>query len=509
MKSPATSSVVSDRQGTPNNAALNDDGTSSSKVITNEGSGSTHHVPTDEEAHVTEDADPSHPLFANMPALPKSRRPPDEYILVRRTGRDTIAGTVNSKLERQPTPREFNECCRLYRDGVGNYYPPPLAWDRIKVPEHERAKWLSLEQSQISTTLRKDYKLDVWHRAHAEMNVTGTRVFFDIDKSTVTDNNGRLIPEQRYVATKYGRREILKNYEHKFQAGSLLPDIMIKTPAHDIQFVHRYAGDAYMNKTFSDFERDIKERLGQNTEIKLRSKSGIMHDSKYLESWERGAADIRFAAFAGQVRTHNRELPRATVNFGRQPDEHGGLTLDHHVSVEFLFASAPNSPWAQALKRGELWDRVQVLTHDGNGYMSPWRLHYSDPTHFASLMDGVGLPKEMGEQRYKGHVKFDEFDAKPPVLLVNGPELRDAREPNMDLTDATRILIADRNAEGQRTGTYTILADYQRASKALPQDAANLLGVAQDHYSRSFIPPNPARPPIYDSREREHLSVAL
>lgn len=451
-------------------------------------------------------------LFANMPALPKSGRPPNEYIVVSRTVSGTFTGVANAKLERQLTPREFNERCRLYRDGAGNYYPPPLAWDRIEVPGFETENGKALDESERSVR-RREYKVDVWRRAHAAMNITGTKIFFDVDEGAVTDRNGRLRPEHRYIETKYGRREVVKSYKDKFQAGSLLPDMMVITPQHDVHFVFRSAGDRFKGRKFEDFGREMKETYGENTEIKLKSKSGIMHDSKYLESWERGSADIRFAEFAGEVRTHNSELPRATVNFGRQPDEHGGTTLDHHLSVEFLFASQSSSPWAQALKRGELWDRVQVLARDGNGYMSPQRLQYSDPEYFVSVMDGVGLPKEMGQQRYADRIKFEEFEAKAPVIVAKGPELRDARalEREADLADPTRVLIANCNAAGQRTGTYTILAEYERTNRELPADVAKVMGVAQDTYSRNFVPPNPARRPIYDSRlrEREGSNIAI
>lgn len=487
---------------------LEKDATSSSAVVPGVDA-EQRSLERNDDKHTTSEGNPS--LFDNMPERPHSSRPPNEYVVVRRTDSGKITGVANAKLERQLTPREFNECCRLYRDGAGNYYPPPLAWDRIKVPEFESENGKALDESERSAR-RKDYKVEVWQRAHAAMKITGTQIFFDVHKDAV-DRSGRLRPEHRYVETQYGRREVVKSYTHKFQAGSLLPDMMVITAAHDIHFVFRSAGDTFKGRKFEDFEREMKETYGEPIEIKLKSKSGIMHDSKYLESWERGSADIRFAEFAGEVRTHNSELPRATVNFGRQTDEHGGTTLDHHLSVEFLFASQPNSPWAQALKRGELWDRVQVLARDGNGYMSPQRLQYSDPAYFVSLMDGVGLPKEMGQQRYADRIKFEEFEAKAPVIVAKGPELRDARalEREADVADPTRVLIANRNAAGQRTGTYTILAEYERTNRELPADVAKVMGVDQDTYSRNFVPPNPARRPIYDSRlrEREGSNIAI
>lgn len=442
-------------------------------------------------------------LFAGMPDLPGSRRRDDEYILVRQTGPDTFVGTVKAKLDYLPTKAEFNASCRLYRDGAGNYYPPPLAFDKIDVPEQLNADWHGLQPPERDR-LRFHYKLDVWNRAHEQMGITGTRIFYETDKNIPLDRNYRLKPEHKYVETKkYGRREIQKRYENEFQAGSLLPDILIKTPENDIHFVYRFAGDKYANKTFAQFEHSVKNTFGNNAEIKLKSKSGIMHDSKYLESWEHGSADIRFAEFAGENRAHNKQLPLATVNMGRQPDGNGGLTSDRHVSVEFLLQNASGTPWAHALKKGELWDRVQVLARDGNRYITPPRLQYSDPEHFTQLMNRVGLPVSMGLQSHAESIKFEQLDAKPAVLVASSPELRECRdiaqERWREVIDK-QVLIADRNEKGQRTGTYTSALEYKRMMLKLPEDAAQMLGKPADEYSREFVRPEPATRPIYDHR---------
>ncbi|MGN7714861.1 type IV secretion system single-stranded DNA binding effector VirE2 [Agrobacterium radiobacter] len=441
-------------------------------------------------------------LFSNM-SLPGNDRRPDEYILVRQTGQDAFTGIAKGNLDQMPTKAEFNACCRLYRDGAGNYYPPPLAFDKISVPEQLEEKWGMMEAKERNK-LRFQYKLDVWNHAHADMGITGTEIFYQTDKNIKLDRNYKLRPEDRYVQTeKYGRREIQKRYQHELQAGSLLPDIMIKTPQNDIHFVYRFAGDNYANKQFSEFEHTVKRRYGDETEIKLKSKSGIMHDSKYLESWERGSADIRFAEFVGENRAHNRQFPTATVNMGQQPDGQGGLTRDRHVSVDFLMQSAPRSPWAQALKKGELWDRVQLLARDGNRYLSPPRLEYSDPAHFTELMNRVGLPASMGRQSHAASIKFEKFDAQAAVIVLNGPELRDIHDlspeklQNLSTKD---VIVADRNENGQRTGTYTSVAEYERLQLRLPADAAGVLGEATDKYSRDFVRPEPASRPISDSR---------
>lgn len=441
-------------------------------------------------------------LFANM-VLPGHDRRADEYILVRQTGPDAFAGTSKGDLEHLPTKAEFNASCRLYRDGAGNYYPPPLAFERIDVPAELSARWHNLEPKDQDKA-RFQYKLEVWNRAHAEMGVTGTNIFYQTDKNIKLDQNYRLRPQDRYIQTKYGPREVQKRYEHQFQAGSLLPDILIKTPENHVHLVYRSAGDKFANKSFAEFERIIKTKYGSDTEIKLKSKSGIMHDSRYLESWERGAADIRFAEFAGENRAHNKALPLATINMGGQPDGQGGTTRDRFVSVDFLMQHAPNSPWSQALKKGEQWDRVQVLARDGNRYMTPARLEYSDPEHFAQVMNRVGLPHSMGRQSYANSIKFEQFAGQAAVIVANGADLRDIRDLSSEklqqqLTE-NNVLIADRNEKGQRTGTYTSAAEYKRLLIKLPDDAAQLLGEPTDKYSRDFVRPDPVVRPIVDSR---------
>ncbi|CVI63660.1 VirE2 family protein (plasmid) [Agrobacterium leguminum] len=436
--------------------------------------------------------------FANMPALPGAGRREDEYILVRQTGPHSFIATAKGNLESLPTKDEFNKFCRLYRDGAGNYYPPPLAFERIDIPDSVSADLHGLQPEERNSS-RFRYKQDVWNHAHAQMGITGTSIFYEQAENVERDRNNKPKPEFRYVETIYGRREIQKCYKHPFQAGSLLPDIMIKTPQNDVRFAYRLStGDDFTGKTFSEFERSIKNLYGQDTEIKLKSKSGIMHDSKYLEAWEPGSADIRFAEFAGENRAHNRQLPLATVNMGGQD---GGF--DRHVSVKFLFEGAPDSPWAKALKKGELWDRVQVLTRDGNRYMSPSRLQYSDPEHFGQLMDAAGLPKSMGQQSHAPSIKFEHFAANGVILAAIGPELRDIRDiPATELRNLSEknVLIADRNEKNQRTGTYTIAAEYERKMMKLPDDAAQVLGKPANIYSRNFVRPESAARPIHDSR---------
>lgn len=136
--------------------------------------------------------------------------------------------------------------------------------------------------------------------------------------------------------------------------------------------------------------------------------------------------------------------------------------------------------------------------------MTPARLEYSDPEHFAQVMNRVGLPHSMGRQSYANSIKFEQFAGQAAVIVANGADLRDIRDLSSEklqqqLTE-NNVLIADRNEKGQRTGTYTSAAEYKRLLIKLPDDAAQLLREPTDKYSRDFVRPDPVVRPIVDSR---------
>ncbi|TQX83520.1 MULTISPECIES: VirE2 family protein [Rhizobium] len=430
--------------------------------------------------------------FALDAPLPDSGRRDDEYILVNKAAPGKFVGTAKGSLATMPTPGEFDASCRLYRDKAGNYYPAPLAFNKIEVPDG------------LSNSERWKSRLAIWNREHDAMGITGRKIFYEADKSVALDKNYKIKnPEDRFIQTSNGPREVEKRYQHPFQAGSELPDIMIKTKQNVVHFVNRFSGDKFTGKTFSEFESHIKQALGPETEIKLRSVSGIMHDSNYLEAWEAGKADIRFGQFAGENRAHNRELPLAVVNIGRVNDGKGGMTPDRYISVKFLMESAPGSPWAEALKKGEYWDRVQLLARDGNHYMAPGKVHYADPKYCEKALEQVNLPRSMALQSKSLETQIEENHLKPPVLVSIGPQLHDARTLNEEhgksITEK-HIFVADRNDKGQRTGNYTSLLEYKRQKQRLPDDAAQAISMNENTYSLGATRPEPALRPIRDSR---------
>nr|AAL57029.1 VirE2 [Agrobacterium tumefaciens] len=430
-------------------------------------------------------------LLKEIPLLPGAARRPDEYILVVGTGSGRVTGTVKGKLGRLPTRDEFNNACRLYRDGAGNYFPPPQAYNRILVPDEIEDK--------------AAFRKDVWYKAHREMNISGTRMYFDLDPKYPLDKYGKLRPEDQYTETAYGRRKVQRHYLHSFQAGMLLPDIMIKTPDNDVYFVSRSENDRYTNKTFQEFEAIIKRTYGSESEIKLKSESGIMHDSKYLDAWQQGSADIRFASYAGEVRTHNPDLPHAIVNLKSDV-----RPQDVFLSVEAVFQS-PGNPWAEALKRGELWDRILIRDRTGNTYKTPQRLMYSDRDHFKKILDRVGLPHGIGEFTEATATKYERFQTQAAVLVADGAIIKDIRSLSAEeRTQAVtaHVLLADRNSQNQRKGTYTSLLEYARTKEQLPHDVADLLGHPIDYFSHDRVQPAPERPPIvYSGDPRTFVRV--
>lgn len=457
--------------------------------------------------------------IANLDSLPGSEISDRAYILVSRD-KDSYTGKSNGNIDRQLTPREFGQHCILYKDGAGNYFPSPVAFDRIPIPDAEKDEWRKLPKNERSSQEFR-YRNEIWQRENHKLGITNNKIYFDKDERFYPDkgvNKGRLSPQDQIIKTEFGDRKVEKRYKYPFQAGTDLPDIMIMTGKGDVHLIDRHANDNFVGRGFEEFRNEVRKAYGDDAEIKLKSSSGILHDAKYLDMWEKQGADRRFRSFVGETLGHDLELPKATVNIGRRPDGQGGYTRDHHVSIEALKQLSSSSMevdssslqesarnWIDALEKGKYWDRVQLRTRDGNGYISPNRMSYSDGAQFREIMQDVGLPLSMGEQRQSKAVKFEGFEQNAPALVRNGPQLRDARDfspEELQKLSPSETLIADYNDKGQRTGTYTSAAEYQRLGKTLPDKAAADLGVSSDMYSKDFAKPQKYHPPIYDSRER-------
>ncbi|MFB9951876.1 VirE2 family protein [Rhizobium puerariae] len=456
------------------------------------------------------------PDLPDLEHLPGSTRSSDAYIVAnRKDGQWT--GKTNGNLDRQLTTKEFEEACCLHRDGAGNYYPSPVAFERIPIPDEKKAEWGDLPKKEFGQRSFA-YRLDIWRRENQKRGITTDKIFFEKDDKFKT-KDGRLKPEDQILKTEYGDRRVEKRYKYPLQAGTLLPDIMIKTGKGEVHFLTRHANDNMVGKGFDDFQAAVHKTYGENAEIKLKSSSGIMHDANYLNMWEKGGADRRFRSFVGERAPHDLDLPKATVNIGRRPDGNGGYTRDRHVSIEALKYLANPDPasavdpklkenaakWVNALEKGELWDRVQLQTRNGKGYQTPGRMSYADSTHFKNIMKEVGLPESMGEQRQSKTLKFEGFERNSAALVQVGPQLKDARDLSPEergTLSSTQVLIADRNDDGQSKGTYTSMAEYQRLGKRLPDKAAADLGMPADQYSKNFVKPEKVLPPVYDTRAR-------
>lgn len=439
---------------------------------------------------------PEHPGSFEIPAPPKHGARGNEYIIVtKENGR--FVGQTNGNLP-QLTKAQFNAACRLYRSDDGNYYPSPVAYALIKVPPGEDAV---------------AYKQQAWERRNAELGITGIRTFYKRDEN-FHDRNGYIKPEDQIIKTENGSNwKVQVRYKEPFQAGSETPHLTIIRGDGTVDFASRAPGDKFAGRSFEEFRDYVSANYGHDAEIKLKSPSGILHDPAFLDAYERGSADKRFRSYADEYITYNTELPLATVNIGGARGANGNDLPDFHVDIGALANYNANaSAWLQELRQGKHWDRVHLLTRDGNTYQTPERLSISDNERFKAVMDAAGLPKTMGQQSYGKNIKFEKFDKNVSVLAHTGPGLTDIqalRKEERAEIPITQILVADRNDIGQRTGTYTSLADYQHRQKELPEDAAAVLGHEPDIYSRGFQRPPGAARAIYDSRQHPQTVNSL
>ncbi len=422
------------------------------------------------------------PAIESLPSLPQSHVAKDAYILVTKNADGRLVGTTNGNIDVNPTRKEFSEACILRRDGAGNYYRSGQAFNRIEIP------------SELKTPAEKfQFRKRIWDANNQKLGITGSRIYFDSDE------------------------------KNAFQAGAELPHIMIKAGDGRVVFFKRTEKDQLVGKGFQEFREQVGKLYGTDAEIKLRSETGIMHDANYLEAWEKGEADIRFRGYVGEYITHNKTLPSVTVNMGALDDGVGGKTPDRHVSIDALRLLTGHDnehlannakDWIRSLEKGHFWDRILIRTPDGNGYKTPQRLDArkpSDKEYAAKMLKEADLPPDIAEQRHAStDLKYKWFDERAPVLAHVGPSLRALAEVTgasreKTLADPKSLMIADRNSDGKRTGTYTSLAEYERKLTELPNDAAEALGLPANVYSKNQVRPASTTRPVYD--DRKHNAV--
>lgn len=431
----------------------------------------------------------------DIPLPPTSSVRSDAFIVTTRDKNGQMVGRTNGKLDRQLTKSEYENTCRHYRAPNGDYHPTPIAHSRISVPEHLRG----------DPGAAKAHKRQAWEMMNAELGITSLRTYFEKDKK-FHQANGHIKPEDTVVQTKNGPRKFMTRYEHGFQAGSESADILNVTGKGDVIFDNRSPGDVHAGKGIEEYRAGIKAIYGEDTETFLKSASGIYHKIENLEAYEPGSADRRYREYAGEYIKQNRELSTITVNLGGGIDANGQRQPDFHVGLDALKRSpaAAAQAWVKDLEMGKHWDKVQMLSPDGNTYKTLNRMANSaDKQYFRAEMQKAGLPESMGEQTYGRSVKYQRFADNPPVLAKVGHAMKDIK----DLSPAERndiqtqhVMVANRNEAGQRTGTYTNLAEYERQKRELPHDVASDLGIPSDVYSQTFVKPERIERAVYDVR---------
>lgn len=445
-------------------------------------------------AHVTELANFS------IPDQPQKAR----YVFSTKLENGTTKTYTNRTLPYQPTKEQFNEGCIYYEDDSKNFFPTPLAFARIEVPDEIKQEIAKLPKKQQGTAFFK-YKLDVLNNHNASLGITGTEIHWQTDPA-FPHKNGRVVnPEHKIVQKANGEERVVQTrYRDPFQSGAEADDIWI-IHTGGVDTYKRYPGDNFAGKGIEELRAKIATEYGEDAEIKLRSDTGIMHDADYLDAYEKDGADVRFRALANEYIQHNEELPLATVNIGRMPNKYGGFTRDDHVCVATFRAVAglesesgkKAAAWISGLDKGDHWDRVQVRDRSGNRLKTLNRLYQDDPPHFNAVMKEVGLPPSMGKQEYAPEVQMREKNRSAPALVQDGPHIRDARD--VKEVDLEKAMIADRSSKGNRTGSYTSLQEYKRRGQRLPEDAAAALKLSPDAYLRDKVVKGK---PMYDPRPK-------
>ncbi|MPR10169.1 VirE2 family protein [Microvirga tunisiensis] len=380
----------------------------------------------------------------------------------------------------QPTADTFKNRSLLFNASlVGrdskSFYPPPVLINRIPIPltlenSSAKARYKGYEFKELTS------KLEVPSRIYSEGNYKPSET-------------------QKSYMTPGGIRKQEAIYDNALLAGALNPDYIVMKGSDVIDAGWRKKGDKFTNKSVVD----VEQSYGEGAKLILKSSTHAYTSTDCLREYGENEPDKRFGDYVGEKRTFNASLNPVVCLVG-----------EHYISVKHTLDKYPNSATAKALVSGEAWRNVRVVSSTGNAWITPEYAMKQAPQETIRHLEDAGLNKSIAAPHVRSYEEAQKVGATMPAVAVPIQTVRHGPPDHgvdvLSQYSKEEIMIASRDKNGERTGNARTLASYAYKREPLPQDAADVLGVASDVYSRSAAHGGRAQ---YDERGRGKQSTGI
>ncbi|MBY5775493.1 VirE2 family protein [Rhizobium leguminosarum] len=350
--------------------------------------------------------------------------------------------------------------------------PPHVFVNNIKLDPQEQRLVDQITNEKEKRSLTWKYQAKKFRAIATEIGLPG-----DIPKYL-----GDLEGEDAIYETKGGGVQICtKKYDNQIRAGNGIPslarwrgDELLEVAWHTKNGNGKYDG--------KDFAA-IQAMLGEGEEFAFRSTTtNRVTGTIQLEYHSKGGAERRWAAQIGEVRESNPHFTSLGVVI---TDKRGNPSTV--MDFAYLKENAYGHEVVQGLLKGGFSENLRVIA-SGNGRTSVQFAMNKFEKVTKELLKSAGIPESVAHGRPGDFERMAKIgNSLPPVMVKLDEHREGAPIATVDIMAAYKkdeIMIANRDKNGARTGAQRTLGEYEREKRLLPEDAASLLGLEPDVYSR-------------------------
>ena len=358
--------------------------------------------------------------------------------------------------------------------GKHDYMPPELLFRNIQLSHQEMKSLSSIK--------------DGTERAKKEWSLKGSRfreIATEIGIPTAVPKFEKELHGQGQLVETIGGGMQRCKAEYKGSNAFGIPNIQIWKNEEILATAwHTSEGDRKYDKmSLKEAVADIKKEYGEDVDIALKSSTNRMMSVEQLAHFDPDAGERLWNMQAGR---HNESFGRLTVAIN-----------DKKIDVETLMIHAPEHDLVKMFEQGEGDHYLRVLAI-GEERTSVQLAMKRFPAETTALLAQAGIPEKIAINRPDTDAYVRAVAEKfPPVTRRDSEGMEEALDGKADLSKPGELMIADRDNKGRRTGVERTLLGYQEGQLRLPDDAAAILELEPDVYSKD------REKSRYDERSRD------
>jgi hypothetical protein len=369
-----------------------------------------------------------------------------------------------------------------YEFGKYDFMPPQVLHESIKLSDEDRRLLISTHDP--NERRKKEYGLkaavlrDIADKIGIPYDIPKYRGKFEVN-------------ERVYKTVGGGEQPLTVAFDNQCRAGANIPNMQVWRDDELLEVSWRGPGvkGDYDGMSLAEAKAEVTRKYGKGVEIALKATATANRDTNrtmgtaQLDSYDGGdGAEKRWLAQIGKKPERSKHFSHLTAVFTSSEESLNGTNID----VNWLRENSPDHPLLKDLAEGQLGFHLRVIT-SGNTRSDIYSAMKHSPDDVKELLDAAGLPRSLTIERNGDSNCVKTIGNSLPAVSGKDAGHRDGPlKAGVDVKSCLpdELMIACRNKNGERTGKQMTLSEYAKRNELLPQDAADILKVDADVYSK-------------------------